>query len=426
MKNKYMENERLSFFLFFSVAIMYAVIYMTKNCYSAAMVRLVEEGTLTKSQTGTISALFYLVYGPFQIVGGIAADKYSPYKLIAIGFVGAALANALIVLNSNYYFMMIVWTLNGIVQFGVWPGIFKLVSTSLAPVHRHNGVFYISFASTAGLIMSYILAGAVSGWRMNFIVSAIALIFVSVYWLIAGKLFDKKMVCKDVESHGNPHLPEVKKHEKTEETDFMRLLFTSGLVLILPVIILQSVFSLGVQAVAPSMFAESYDSVSASVASLITIVPIVIGVAGKFVIKWLYRKKIYNECMTMAICLAALIPVFGGMLFVGRINIWLMVMLVSLVTLIAAASSTLPFTYISVRFSRLGKGATVSGLINSMSAFGIVVANYVSPRVADAFNNNWVPVILVWMGFALVSALISLAAFFPWKKFIKSPKYQNE
>ena len=61
-----------------------------------------------------------------------------------------------------------------------------------------------------------------------------------------------------------------------------------------------------------------------------------------------------------------------------------------------------------------------------MSAFGIVVANYVSPRVADAFNNNWVPVILVWMGFALVSALISLAAFFPWKKFIRNPEYQSD
>ena len=40
--------------------------------------------------------------------------------------------------------------------------------------------------------------------------------------------------------------------------------------------------------------------------------------------------------------------------------------------------------------------------------------------VADAFNNNWVPVILVWMGFAVVSAVISLIAFLPWRKFIKN------
>lgn len=426
MKNKYMENEHLSHVLFFSVAILYAIIYMTKNCYSAAMVRLVEEGILTKSQTGTISALFYLVYGPFQIVGGIAADKYSPYKLIAIGFIGAAVSNALIVLNDNYYFMMAVWTFNGIIQFGVWPAIFKLVSTSLSPVHRHNGVFYISFASTTGLILSYLLAGVVSSWRMNFVVSAISLTVVSVYWIIAGKYLDSKMVSEENSSHGNPHLPEIKEHNNEYKGSVIKLILSSGLMLVLPVIVLQSVFSLGVQAVAPSMFAESYNGVTSSFASILTIIPVIAGVAGKFVIKWIYRKKIYNECLSMTCCLLLILPVCMGMLFVGKINIWLMVILVSLVVLIAAASSMLPFTYMSVRFSRIGKGATVSGLINAMSAFGIVVANYVSPRVADAFNNNWVPVILVWMAFALVSALISLVAFVPWRKFIKEQKYQGE
>lgn len=420
MKNKYMENERLSLFLFFSVAIIYAIIYMTKNCYSAAMVLLVEEGTLTKSQTGTISALFYLVYAPFQIIGGIAADKYSPYKLVIIGFLGAAISNALIVVNDNYYFMMIVWAFNGIIQFGVWPAIFKIVSTSLSPLHRRNGVFYITFSSTAGLILSYVLAGVVSSWRMNFIVSAIALFVATAYWIIAGKYMDKKMVSKEDVHHGNPHLPEPVAHKNEYEGSMWKLIVSSGLVLILPVVVLQSVFSLGIQAVAPSMFRESYaNSVTPSFASFLTIIPIIAGVMGKFVMKWIYSKKIYNECLFMIFCLLLIIPVFGGMLFVGKINIWIMVILVSLVVLIAAASAILPFNHVSVRFSRLGKGATVSGIVNAMSALGIVVANYVSPRVADAFNNNWVPVILVWIGFALVSALIAFAAFFPWRKFIK-------
>lgn len=423
MKNKYMENERLSLVLFFSVAIMYAIIYMTKNCYSAAMVRLVEEGTLTKSQTGTINAVFYLVYGAFQIPGGIAADRFSPYKLIALGFFGATVSNALITVNDNYYFMMAVWAFNAVVQFGVWPAIFKLVSQALSPVHRHNGVFYITFASTLGLIMSYILAGAVSGWRMNFVVSAIALAVATLYWIVFGKIMDKKMV-EEEPYHGNPHLPEAKVHDTEYTGSFAKLLISSGLVLVLPVVVLQSVFSLGIQAVAPSMFKESYNNISSSFASLLTIIPIVVGVVGKFMVKAIYRKKVYNECLFMAMCLALIIPIFGVMLFVGKISMWIIVVLVSLVVLIAAASGMLPFTYISVRFSKLGKGATVSGIINAMSALGIVVANYVSPRVADAFNNNWVPVILVWMAFALISAIISFIAFFPWRRFVKkTPDY---
>ncbi len=413
MKNRYLKNEKLSVALFFSVAIIYAIIYMTKNCYSAAMVRLVEEGALTKSQTGTISAVFYLVYAPFQIIGGFAADKYSPYKLVLIGFIGAAISNALIVLSDNYYFMLIVWAFNGIIQFGVWPGVFKIVSSSLVPVHRYNAIFYINFAPTVGLIMSYVLAGVVSSWQMNFIVSAIALFIASAYWIIAGKHFDKKMVNAEVEIEAKEDKKEV------SEVNIFKLLLTSGLVFALPVVILQSVFANGIQAVAPSMFKESYDSISLSAASFLTIILVVCGVLGKLFTKVIYRKKIYNEFMTMLICLAIIVPLFAGMMFVGKINVWIMLILVSLVVLISTTSITVSFIFMCTRFLKMGKAATVSGILNAMAALGIVVANYVSPRVADMFNNNWVPVIMVWIGFAAVSAVISFIGFFPWRKFIK-------
>lgn len=414
MKNRYLKNEKLSVVLFFTVAILYAIIYMTKNCYSAAMARLVEEGALTKSQTGTISAVFYIVYAPFQIIGGFAADKYSPYKLVLIGFVGAMIANALIVISDNYYFMLIVWALNGIIQFGVWPGVFKIVSSSLSPAHRRNAIFYIMFSSTTGLIMSYILAGLVSSWQMNFIVSSIALLLASAYWLIAGKYFDSKMVDNEIKA-------EEKKEEKQEENkvSFFKLLMTSGLIFALPVIVLQSVFSNGIQAMAPSMLAESYKDVSVSMASFLTIVPIVFNVLGKLSAKVIYKRKMYNEFAAMALCLSAVIPLFLGMLFVGKINVWIMLILISLAVLVSATSAIIPFSYMCARFFKSGKSATVSGLINGMASFGIVVANYVSPRVADMFNNNWVPVILVWIGFAVVSIMISALGIFPWKKFIK-------
>ena len=54
------------------------------NCYNGAMAGIVEAGILTKSQTGLINSMFYLVYAPLQIVGGRAADKYSPEQLIKV------------------------------------------------------------------------------------------------------------------------------------------------------------------------------------------------------------------------------------------------------------------------------------------------------------------------------------------------------
>ena len=132
----HLENKKVSFMYFWIIWLMYALVYMTKNCYSAAMASIVSEGILTKSQTGLITALFYGVYGPLQIVGGIYADKYNPGKLIKIGLIGAGIANAIIFFNQNYYVMLIVWTFNAIVQFALYPAVFKIVSSQLESEYR--------------------------------------------------------------------------------------------------------------------------------------------------------------------------------------------------------------------------------------------------------------------------------------------------
>ena len=93
---KYLESKKLSIILLLSIFLLYAVVYMTKNVFSSAMASIVEEGFMTKSQTGLINAVFWFVYAPFQIVGGFAADKYSPYKLILIGLIGGLISNIII------------------------------------------------------------------------------------------------------------------------------------------------------------------------------------------------------------------------------------------------------------------------------------------------------------------------------------------
>ncbi len=424
MKNKYMESEHLSLILFFLVAIVYAVIYMTKNCYSAAMVHLVNEGVLTKSQTGTINSVFYLVYAPFQIIGGIAADKYSPYKLIAIGILGAAVSNLLILFVQSYYLILIIWAFNGAIQFGIWPGVFKIVSQSLAPAHRHNAIFYISFSSTIGLIMSYLLAGMVSGWRGNFVVSSISLFVSFALWVVLGKFLDRKMVSEDPIHHGIAHLPEIKKYDNEPTGSFLPVLFKSGLFILLPVIVLKSVFSLGVQNITPTMIFESYDSISPAVASVLTIIPVLAGVAGKFIMQAVYSKRIYNECMTIALVMAAMIPFVALIMLVGKINVWLIVVLLSMVVLMATGVSLVNTPYISMRFIKIGRNGTVSGIVNAMASLGLVVANFVSPRIADSFG--WTAVIVAWIVFAIISVVLSLLAYIPWKRFIKNPEYQGE
>ena len=60
-KNKYLESKRLSILLFIFLFLLYAVVYMTKNMFSSAMAIIVEDGFMTKSQTGMINAVYWFV-----------------------------------------------------------------------------------------------------------------------------------------------------------------------------------------------------------------------------------------------------------------------------------------------------------------------------------------------------------------------------
>jgi sugar phosphate permease len=85
--NIHLENKRASRVFFIFMWLMYAFVYMTKNCFSGALAAIVEEGTLTLTQATVINAAFYVAYAPLQILGGIFADKYSLSNLLNLRLV---------------------------------------------------------------------------------------------------------------------------------------------------------------------------------------------------------------------------------------------------------------------------------------------------------------------------------------------------
>lgn len=170
------ESKPASRHFFIFLFALYTIVCMTKNCFNAALADIVNEGILTKSQTGSIIAAFYIVYAPLQVVGGVAADRFSPHLLIKIGLIGSALANAVIFFNQNYYIMLVTWVLNAIIQFALWASVFKIMTSELCRSDRKQMIFYMSLSSTVGLLGNYLLAAFLSSWEYNFAISS-ALLF---------------------------------------------------------------------------------------------------------------------------------------------------------------------------------------------------------------------------------------------------------
>ena len=93
--------------MFAFMFLLYALACMTKSMFSSAMAVIVEEGFMTKSQTGLINAVFWFVYAFGQILGGFLVDRYSPHKLVMIGICGSIIANLIIYFHQSYSVIMI-------------------------------------------------------------------------------------------------------------------------------------------------------------------------------------------------------------------------------------------------------------------------------------------------------------------------------
>lgn len=414
MNKKHLNDHKTSFRLFVYVWLMYAVVYMTKNCFSGAMASIVAEGIMTKSQTGLITALFYLAYAPLQIVGGRLADRWRPDMLIIIGLLGAATANLVIYINQNYYLMLVVWTLNACLQFALWPAIFKIVSSQLAHEHRIRGVYYITFASTFGLCLTFILSAVMKRWQDNFLLSAILLFIFAIGFLIIYPRAEKKMVPDD----GIPAKPihgDVEINE-TLDTSSKTMFKKCGLYIFISVVIVRGLVDLGLKNLAPTLLMESYDEISPSIGNLLNIIIILAGLVGMFAAKMFYPKRITDVIKGTQFFMLLMLPMLLFTMLVGKVNVVLIVISLSL-TIATASASGLFAQYYSMKFAKYGKNGEVAGIINAGAAMGIVIQSYGIALVADLWN--WTVVIALLVALCIVSLILLLIIYPKWKKFIR-------
>lgn len=372
---------------------------------------------MTKSQTGLITAIFYAVYAPLQIVGGFAADRYDPEKLMTIGLIGGAVANLIIFFNQNYYLVLVVWTLNAIIQLGIWPSIFKIISSQLEPGERKQAIYYTSFVTAVGTMLAYFVAAIVPKWYYNFAISAAVLFLSAIVLPIATKKVQPYMVPDSETQIAKANTVE----EKLINIPTGKLFLESGLYLLLVVVFLRVVILNCTKTLSATMLMESYNQVSPSIGNLINVIVIGVGIIGTVLVKTtLYPKRIKSApngiVVMVAIALLCTIP----LIWIGQINI--AVIVVSLCMMVGSLTAAQLFTnYCSLRFEKFGKSGTVSGITNAVSSFGVVVNSYGVTKAAERFS--WQTVakfFLIMLAVALVLTLIALPF---WKRFKK--KYHS-
>lgn len=413
MFKRYVTDKRISLLLLGTVFFSYTFVYMTKNCFSSAMVYIVDEGFMTKFQTGVITSVFWLAYAITQLFGGAIVDKHKPEHFITLGMIGSGIANLLIYFfYDNYTATLIIWVCNAIIQFGVWPAAFKIISTMLKEEHRKRGMVIAVIANPLGIMLSYTLVLFVSKWQYNFLISAVGLFVLSIAWIIVVSLTKSKVV---EERDENLSPPATQKYaiSPSNKISITAMIFSSGLIFSFIIAFVRNMID-QIKTLVPTMINESYDELSPSLATVMSLLVIFGCVCGP-VFSHQLSKLFKNEYIATAVLIGATIPFVLVTFLIGYINYWIVIVALTIIIMLTSAASFFLTSLLPMRFNAFGRGTTVSGAINCFSALGNVAAGFILTLIAEKLG--WLATLEFTLALIVVAVLCSLAASVIWKKF---------
>lgn len=395
------EVNRLAFLLMFT----YMISYITRINYGAVISEMERATRISRELLSMAVTGSFITYGTGQIVSGILGDKFSPKKLVSVGFITTILMNILIPLCSNPYQMLAVWCINGFAQSFMWPPIVKIMASSLSDAEYNKAVVKVSWGSSIGTILVYLVSPvmiALFSWKAVFLFSALCGAVMLLIWNRCLNYTEDETKIEAVK--------EVKEEKKVNS---VKILFTPFMICIMIAIILQGMLRDGVTTWMPSYISETYN--------LSNIISILTGVVLPVfsIVCFNITSKLNNKVFTNPVFCSGVIFGVGavsalGLYFLSGQNAIFSVALSALLTGCMHGVNLLLICIVPAAFKKYGNVSTVSGVINSCTYIGSAISTYGIALLS--VKVGWSNTLLIWFAIALTGTLICFACAKPWEK----------
>jgi len=405
-----MTKEKASIRLAMSLFTIYTLNCFGKLAFPAVTAALVDEMILTKTQAGLIGGMFWLLYAAGQLFGGVVSNRLSPYKLLTIGLIGSGICNILMAILPYYIPMFIFWGINGVIQFGIWPSVLKLVSTSVLESHRSKTYNILAYGFCVGSILGQLCTALVLTflpWNVMFVccgsVNLLMLIPVAICVRRYMPLLDSYEQEDTSGDKGKKKLP-------------IGLILESGFVFFAILVCIKSFLDTGIKNWMPTILMETY-STSPSYSTLLSVIMMGVSLLGVSVGAKIYKTVKNSEAKMLCVMYVCVLPLMLLLLNFRNMNIFITTLILSLIALFIYGSGQAMLMYYPARLERFGLTSVVGGFMNSCAAFGNVLATSGNGTVADLFG--WDACIIVWVSLTVLFIVLTVSLIPVWKKFLE-------
>ena len=413
--------------LFVICFLVYCTSYIARGSFSFVRATMIEDGTLSIGIAGAISAAYFIFYAVGQLVNGFLGDKLSPFWMVNVGLCIVVVSNLLMTLAQPSYLYVLWWGINGYGHSMLWSPVFFIISNAINTKMRIFALTAISVCAPVGKIASALVSSAaMAGGRWTKVFFTVSMICTAVLliWVVRYLTLKKRIVISNGARDGSNEGAEKKREMGVGK--IVTLLISSGVIIMLPAMLVHGLFYNGVVELIPTILYEEY-AMTASMAAIIEIIIPVLSIVGVFFANFVYFKIFKQNDMRSAAFLmsVSLVPLSIMLLLaifkregymIGQYaDAIIFVTTYALVYLFQFAFNHVAIVLLPARFARYSCSATLSGISNAINYGGSAISTY-GMTYALLTLPLW-QTVLIWIGLLLVAALLVSIAQIRWGRF---------
>ena len=387
----------------------YFASYVMRINLSVVIVEVYTSLDKTKDDVAVILTALTIAYGLGQILCGVLGDKIKPRLMLTIGFGMAIACNiTMFFVSESIIAMTIIWGINGLGHAMFWPPIVKLMAQHLTDAEYSYASVRVTWGSSIATILLYLVCPLllfIMSWETIMLICAGIGAIIMVAWIILyPKLFKEKGKGAKVNNIQNVQNITVKPP---------RYVFLP-LILIMGAIIMQGALRDGVTAWMPSYLVDVF-KIPTKWSILITVVLAIFSMISFTVFDYINRRFFKNEVLSAAMIFVIATASAGLLYLTNHFNIAVLsILLMSILVACMHGTNLMLIAIAPKRFKRSGKVSTYSGIMNACTYVGAAISTYGFAALATALG--WGVTIIVWVGVALLGALLCFIAYPKWKK----------
>lgn len=308
---------------------------------------------------------------------------------------------------------IVIWGIAGYVQSGVWPTLIRLTTAIMPAKKSASACSHLYISSIVGITCAYLISQQVLrmfNWRTLFLVSALSALFLTLFFYFSTLNIKRSCVSYTLA------LPE--KKEKTQggsEHSLFKLLFMSGGILILFVVILNSFAYKGFADMVPTMLVEEF-GVSADFSVMVSTLLPVCTFVGAYLGRFLYHNLFHSEVRTTAYCMLLAAAVYALIIVVGFASLGFVMATIMVVAIMTSCASTMCVSLVPLRFARYSLAGSFAGYFNGAAYVGNSASALAVGIIAQNFG--WSNTIIMLGAFMALGSLLAFLVVRKWHKFV--------